>query len=265
MFILYLILLILYIASASYAVYSNYSNATLIAGVAGLVATGRLFLQELAKKNLRLYIAIERLKLKIKPDTTSKWWFHARYDDINSENVLNNIFDALKASRFVVKQLSKTDREIELEIDETIRVNISLTPFSESSFNVNHIDVVSRKLEVSYGRAKEKLSAEIEPFLQLLERELKPKSRSLILNIEFMGNNPFFNIYIANLPPSQVEDFRVILHIDGNSPNNERDRVEISKSKVRITADSTTSFKELAESFILLTPNTKLLLGEKNV
>ncbi len=260
MLIVYFILFILYLwCSISVLANKPFSYDFLIIQITGFIVVTRLLFQEVSKKNLKIYLFLERIKLFFYKDTTSKWWFHARFDNVHLENVLQTIQEALKGGRFNSKCLSATDREIELEINELSRVSISL-----SQHNENCVDVVSRKIEVPYGRTKDKLTSEIEPFLQLIDQTLKPETHSFIFNVEFSGNNPYFNVYIAHLPPSQVEDFRVILHVNGNSPNNERDKVEISKSKVRITADSTSSFKELAESFILLTPDTKLLLGGKD-
>ncbi len=124
---------------------------------------------------------------------------------------------------------------------------------------------MSKTIEVSYGHAQKKLESQIEPFLLLLENIIKPKTHSFQLNVDFTRKqNPFFNVYIANLSQTQIEDFRVVLHVDGNSPKSASDRVEISASKLRITAESTNSFTKLAKNFILLTPDTKLLIGAKN-
>lgn len=260
----YGVLLVIFLVCSIYSLINNFSYPALFTSLAGFVVFCRLFLQELSKEFLPLYFWIERLKLSIRSDTTSIWWFNARYNDISSKEVFDNILPALRNSRFKIKSLSETDREIELEIDDTIRVCFTFIPYNESAFNVNEISLSSRKLEISYGRAKQKLSTQIEPFLQLVESNIRPESCSFELNIEFSGNNPFFNVYIARLSPNKVQDFRVVLHVDGNSPKSKTDRVEISKEKVRVIAESTNSFRKLAEDFILITPDTKLLIGDKN-
>jgi hypothetical protein len=263
---IYLILLAFYIPIAIYLLIQNFSYALLILQISGFIAIARSAVQEISKKYLPLYFFIERRKLFFVSDTTSKWWFQGRYDGISSKEVFNDLeINLRKDSRFKIKILKQNDREKELEINETLFITLTFVDESESPFGLSHIDVVSRTIEVSYGHAKKKLENQIEPFLLSLANIIKPEKHSFELNVDFMGkSNPFFNVYIANLSPSQVEDFRVVLHVDGNSPNSLSDKVVISSNSLHITADSTNSFRKLAENFILLTPDTRILIGDKN-
>jgi len=259
----YLILLILFIVASTYSLWGNFSFLSFLIILGGLISTSRLFLQELSKKYLPVYFFLTRQKLRFFTDTTSKWWFHARYNVV-SEDAFYEIDKLIKNTRFAIKIKNKNDREIELLVNETITLRVAFTPENESFLNHNQIDITSNKIEVSYNHTKHKLETEIEPLLQLFDDWFKSDSRSYQFNVDFMKDNPFFNVYIANLSQSKVEDFKVILHVDGNSPKSKSDRIEISSRNMRITADSTNSFKKLAENFVMLTPDTKLLIGDKN-
>ncbi len=268
MLFVYLVLLILYISCSIILIITNFSYPTLITQIVGFVAVSRLFLQELSKKYLPLYFWLERQKLRFFSDTTSKWWFQARYDGVESKAIFDNLESKLKTSKFKIKLVGQNNREKNFEIDDTLFISVVYSGGDSFSNDINgesYIDIISKTIEVSYGHAKEKLEKQIEPLLMSLNDIIKPERRSFELNVEFVRKlNPFFNVYIANLSPSQIEDFRVVLHVDGNSPNGLKDIVVISSNKLRITAESTNSFKKLAQDFILLTPDTRLLIGDKN-
>ncbi len=267
MLYVYLILLILFIGVSVYQAVESFSTSALFIQIAGFVAIFHRMLQELSKKWLSLYFFIERTKLKFSSDTTSKWWFHARYDGISIENIPETLDRELRTNeRFKIKLSRRNDTEFDLDVnDGSFYVSLSFTKDYQGVNQILNLDLVSKKIEVSYGHAKSKLQNQIEPFLQFLDRTVKPENRSFDLNVKFSGNkNPFFNVYVANLMPEQVEDFRVVLHVDGNSPSSLSDKVIIAKDGLQITADSSGAFKKLAEDFILLTPDTQLLIGGKH-
>lgn len=266
--IVYAVLFVVLVALSISSLRADFSYTGLIIQIGLLLGWSRLVFQELQKKHLPLYFWWERQKVRWwYGDSTSKWWFHARYDGIQTDDVFEELDAKLKDSRFKIKTLRGNNREREFQIDDSLYVTVHLGMATDSPDevpDVDHIAVTSRVMEVSYGYAKTRLETQIQPFLSLLDSVLKPDSHSFELNVDFMGDgNPFFNVFIANLPASKVEDFRVVLHVDGNSPSANKDRIVISSKKIKITADSPASFNKLAQDYLLLTPDTRHLVGAR--
>jgi len=53
----------------------------------------------------------------------------------------------------------------------------------------------------------------------------------------------------------------VILHVDGGHPTGKAETVEITKQKVHVTARTPHSFQSIAEQFVLLSPDLRMLRG----
>lgn len=264
MTVIYGALLVLFAILGAFGLRQNHSPTALVVFATGLLATARTFVQSLAQTSLPVYFFVQRLKLRVASDTTSRWWFAARYDGEWAEDASAAICQTLgKQFRLPVRIERKSNREITVEVDSTLHVTVTVTPASMSPFGKQHVDVISKTIEVSYGHARKKLDSQIIPFLAEVERILRPDSSSFELNVEFGRDNPFFAVYIAHLSPDQVGDFRVVLHVDANHPSGSAEKVEISRRELHVTALSTMSFKKLAEDFILLSPDTKLLAGVK--
>jgi hypothetical protein len=176
---------------------------------------------------------------------------------------LIRFFQDREKFRFAVKTDYFNEREVQAEIDRTLTLKISFDPASLSASEKGHLSIISKPLEVSYGHARRKIENQIVPVLLALKNFLKPEDASYDLNVDFPDRNPFFAVYIANLKPEQLGDFRVLLHLDSYSPSLLSERVEISRNNLHLTALSTDSFKKLALDFILLSADTRILAGAK--
>jgi hypothetical protein len=164
-----------------------------------------------------------------------------------------------KDFRFTAKVESENSQSAQVEIDQTLYLKIQYDPKHLSEDGTDHVTVISRVMEVSYGHAKQKLEKQIVPVLEAITEVLRPSNSSFELDVQFLKRNPFFAVYISHLRPEQVQDYRVVLHIDGSHPSGRTETVEITKQKVHVTATTATTFRSVAEQFVLLSPDLKML------
>lgn len=151
----------------------------------------------------------------------------------------------------------------QIEIDQTLTLSIQFEPAHFSEDSLDHLTVVSRVMEVSYGHAKKKLQQQIIPVLQSINDVLRADNSSFELDVQFMKQNPFFAVYIAHLRPDQVKDYKVVLHVDASHSSGKPEKVEITKEKVHVTAKTTDSFRHMTEQFVLLSPDLKMLRTDR--
>lgn len=259
--IFYAILLAAYLLSWAYSAYHPSSVPETVTRLSGLVALLTGLVSALQKSSLWVYFRLQKLAIRFFPDTTGRWWFSARFDGRFSENAIRLLSDHFQSKefRFSTKAENENVLTVQLEIDQTLYLKIQYDPSHLSEDGEDHVTVLSRVMEVSYGHAKKKLEQQIVPVLQAITDVLRPANSSFELDVQFLKRNPFFAVYIAHLRPEQVQDYRVVLHIDGSHPSGRAETVEITKQKVHVTAKTTHSFQSIAEQFVLLSPDLKML------
>ncbi len=259
--IFYVILLAAYLLSWGYSVYHPSRVPEAIARLSGLAALLMGLASALQESSLKVYFLFQKLAVRFSPDTTGRWWFSARYDGRFDDSVIRLLSSHFQSEtfRFNSKVESENALTAQVEIDQTLFVKIQLDPRHLSEDGEDHVTVISRVMEVSYGHAKRKLEQQIVPVLQAMSDVLRPRNSSFELDVQFLKRNPFFAVYIAHLRPEQVQDYRVVLHVDGSHPSGRAETIEITKQKVHVTAKTTHSFQSIAEQFVLLSPDLKML------
>jgi hypothetical protein len=259
--IFYTVLLVAYVTGWLYSLYHPSSVPEVISKISGLVALLSAMGTALQKSSLRVYFLFQKIAIRFFPDTTSRWWFSARYDGQFPADSVRRLVQHFQSSdfRFPVKVEREDSLTAQIEIDQTLILNVQLDPQHLSEDQRDHFTIISKVMEVSYGHAKKKLDSQIVPVLQAISGVLRPENGSFELDVQFLRRNPFFAIYIAHLRPDQVQDYRVVLHVDGGHPSGRTEKVEITKEKVHVTAQTTNSFRSIAEQFVLLSPDLKLL------
>jgi hypothetical protein len=263
--IFYTILLIVYVASLIYSLYHPGPLPEIVARLSGGAALLTGFANALQKASLRVYFLFQKIAIRFFPDTTSRWWFSARYDGHFRDAViseLNKHFQS-KDFRFTCKVEREDSVSAQIEIDQTLPLSMQFEPAHFAEDTLGHLTVVSRVMEVSYGHAKKKLQQQIMPVLQAINDILKADNSSFELDVQFLKKNPFFAVYIAHLRPDQIHDYKVVLHVDGSHSSGKHEKVEITKEKVHVTAKTPDSFRHMAEQFVLLSPDLKMLRTDR--
>lgn len=252
-----------YLVSWGFSIYHPSSVPEAITRLSGLAALLTGLVGALQKSSLKVYFYLQKIAIRLSPDTTGRWWFSARFDGQFGDTVIRTLRDHFQSKEF--RFSSKVEEEdaftAQVEIDQTLYLKIQFDPKHLSEDGEDHVTVLSRVMEVSYGHAKRKLEQQIVPVLQAIADVLRPSNSSFELDVQFLKRNPFFAVYIAHLRPEQVQDYRVVLHIDGSHSSGKAETVEITKRKVHVTAKTTHSFQSIAEQFVLLSPDLKMLKG----
>ncbi len=263
--VFYTILLIVYVGSLLYSFYHPGHAPEVVTRLSAAVAILTGLANALQKSSLKVYFFVQRIAIRFFPDTTSRWWFSARYDGRFADCVISELSRHFQSKDF--RFASKVERQdllsSQVEIDQTLSLSIQFEPAHITEDVLDHVTVISRVMEVSYGHAKRKLQHQIVPVLQAINDVLKPDITSFELDVQFLKKNPFFAIYIAHLRPDQVQDYKVVLHVDGSHSNGKPEKVEITKEKVHVTAKSTDGFRQMAEQFVLLSPDLRMLRTDR--
>ena len=259
--IFYSVLLVAYVTGWLYSLHHPNSAPEIISKASGLVALLSAFATALQKSSLRVYFLFQKIAIRFFPDTTSRWWFAARYDGQFKDDAVHRLIEHFQSSqfRFPVRVEREDKLQAQIEVDQTLTINMQFDSRQVSEDQRDHFTVLSKVMEVSYGHAKKKLDLQIVPVLQAISDVLRPENSSFELDVQFLGRNPFFAVYISHLRPDQVQDYRVVLHVDGGHSTGRTERVEITKEKVHVTARTTNAFRSIAEQFVLLSPDLKLL------
>ncbi len=262
--VFYSLLLITYVAGGLYSFYHPNSVPEVISKISGLVALLSAFATALQKSSLRVYFFFQKIAIRFFPDTTSRWWFSARYDGHFPDDAIRHLIEHFQSGdfRFSTKVERQDSLTAQVEVDQTLTINIQFVPEQVCEDQCDHFTVISKVMEVSYGHAKKKLDCQIVPVLQAISDVLKPENASFELDVQFLRRNPFFAVYIAHLRPEQVQDYRVVLHVDGGHSTGKTEKVEITKERVHVTARTTNAFRSIAEQFVLLSPDLKLLKAD---
>jgi len=88
----------------------------------------------------------------------------------------------------------------------------------------------------------------IAPALEVISSVVTSSERKYSLSIDFdKSANPFFGLYIANIPPEIVADFSIRLNLNSLGHNT---NVLISEKKVAINTDSQRTLEDLALEFL---------------
>jgi hypothetical protein len=257
----YTVLLVAYIGGWVHSLYHPSHLPDISSKVSGLVALLSAMGTALQKSSLRVYFFFQKIAIRFFPDTTSRWWFSARYDGQFPADSVRRLIQHFQSSefRFPVKVEREDNLTAQIDVDETLILKIQLDPQDVSEDQCDHITILSKVMEVSYGHAKKKLDTQIIPVLHAISGVLRPENGSFELDVQFLRRNPFFAVYIAHLKPEQVQDYRVVLHVDGGHPSGRTETVEITKEKIHVVAQTTNSFRSIAEQFVLLSPDLRLL------
>lgn len=229
--------------------------------ISGLIAIVVGLASALQKVSLRVYFFYRRIALRMNPDSTGKWWFSARFDTEIGPDEFATFIQGMKKNLplLSIRLVGFDGTTAQIQVEETIILKVDFHSADMSIDGTSHVSLISNTLEVSYGRAKYKIDREISPLLEFFANELRPSNASFELDVQFLKENPFFAVYVANLKPENVHEYKVVLHVDANNYLKAKEKVEISKTKLHVTADNTRTFKELAKDFVLLSPDLRMM------
>jgi hypothetical protein len=176
--IFYTVLLISYVGGWAYSLYHPNHIPDIISKISGLVALLSAMGMALQKSSLRAYFFFQRIAIRFFPDTTSRWWFSARYDGHFPDDSVRLLIQHFQSKdfRFPVKVEREDNLTAQIDVDDTLVLSIQLDPQNVSEDQLDHITVLSKVMEVSHGHAKRKLDTQIVPvgYIGMEDRTLDP-------------------------------------------------------------------------------------------
>lgn len=264
LFIAYLIVGIVDLSIKHYN--GEFVNAYLITFVAGVFPFLYVILNILTKNNLKAYFWFTRILNRIK-NPTSKWNIIVSYRGKFNSDIIDKFSSHLLKETFIsfpVKIMNRTNQSINFVVQDTLNLYLE---YENASINNKQEDTIAISFpwfEISCNNSERKLNQEIVPLLDRLNDYFKPESTAYTLNIDFMGKNPFYTVFIDHLKLEQIDDFNVNLNFGKYCIGPKKDRVTINKDKIYIMTTNVGNLKELAKDFIFLSPDLSRLLQCKS-
>jgi hypothetical protein len=230
-----------------------------IAGwITGALLPASIFLYgQLQKHSFRFFLFTNRVRSFFGKGTLT-WNLSVNYKNkyISSDSALMEIEKAVKAFHsdsvdVRIRRISSRNSIIHITPGPTLEIFFEAGGYTcadgiqEASSNI-HVTISNYR--TGYRQATSALKEEIIPVLETISCALDTSDTQYSFEIDFdKENNPFFGIYLANLPPDTVSKFFIRLNIE-NKPHN--DTVLISESKISINTRSQNRLGNLALEFL---------------
>ena len=256
------ILFIAYLFFGITDLFTKFESKELIKFIAGIIPFLYSLFSLVLKVNLKIYFWWTRVINRIKNPTT-KWNIVVSFEGNFVQDLIDKFENKLIDKNFInadVKIMHRNNQSLNFVIDETLNLYLD---YENSKFVNKTKDIVNicfPTFEISCNNSEKKLNEEIVPLLEKFKDYFKPDSSSYTLNIDFMGKNPFYSVFIDHIRLEQIDDFNVNLHFDKYSLDNRKDRVTIKKDEIHIISVALNNFKELAKDFIFLSPDLAKML-----
>lgn len=156
-----------------------------------------------------------------------------------------------------VKRITRNDSIIEIDpgptIDLTYTPGMFIADADEDDDKWPYIQVSIRNYRVGYRQADQVIKREILPVLETIANVIQAVDSRYTFTIEFdKERNPFFGLYLAQLPPEIISKFFVRLTIDNYGPSS---TVLVSDSNVSINTRTHSALQNLALEFLTFDPN----------
>lgn len=268
-FWLFLVLYIAFLMSGVVEVFEKISNADPIKSYLIFLLSGSIpfiysLLSVLGKHNLKVYFWYMRIINKIK-NPTVKWNLSIRFEGDFDNDCMQKVKEGiLKGELLPVGSKIKhsTNQSLSLTIKDSLAIEMEYEDKDSFSREKDIVELSLPSFEISYNYSQHKLDKEIIPVLEALKDHFRPSNSSYVLNVNFLGKNPFYAVFIDHLKLEQIDDFNVTLNI-GEYSCKAKDLVSIRKDELSITTRALGALKELAKDFIFLSPNTDKLIQLK--
>ena len=209
---------------------------------------------QLKKRSLQWFLWSNRLKSFF--STQPSVWnmsVSIRSETID-ENVIDNIIDRLNDTAKInrVTKLDKHTRLIEIKSAPTLRIEYYPSTadaiFEAGNKTVPSVLVSIHNYRVGYRVAANIIKREVAPLLEKIVDTIANADPRYRLTIEFdKANNPFFGLFISQLPENSVSRFSIQLNIRSYGAGN---KVSVSESRLDIDTRAQSAFNDLAVEFL---------------
>ncbi len=207
------------------------------------------FLPPVIRQSPRLYLLWSRLKYWLLNKETT-WDLCLQF---------RGAFDRERVERFVHRLALERPGETEVKQASATRflmryrrlftVELSLGPGYETLAGLDDqpggelttLDVIVYEQQVSYRRSHRVLEDLLIPFAEQLKEEFTPQSASFSLRVHFDRGNPFFGLYLEQLRPDLVSEFRFEFQLPAARKG---EYVRVNKEDMVVSAKSVEDFRK---------------------
>lgn len=231
----------------------------------GAIVPGLMLLYEwLKSNNLRFFLWSNRIRSRFSRFSPS-WGLAALMEgpDI-TEETLDEVIERLKslgndAKKVVVREAKEGARFVDLIPGPQLEISFARArpgPMLELDDNeLPSIRLAVRNYNVGFAQAERVIRRDISPLLELFA-DVVPHSQSKYkLTIRYeKGENPFYGLYIAQLPEEAISEFAIRLIVDDYGPSN---TVTISESQLAINTNRQWALRDLALDFLSFDPGLR--------
>lgn len=229
----------------------------------GAIIPGFAFLyDQLQRRSLPVFLFVNRIRHRFNTNVLS-WNLSANFRKSGLEpdvllHIQRAITRATEASQSV-KVKHTTAYSMILEIEDGPNIDVEYDPGtthteSEDVYeSAPYIQVFINNYRVGFGHAEHVIKHEILPVLEVISREIQEDESRYTFNIRFDKNqNPYFGLYVAQLPTELISLFAIKLNI---ASHGQRNTVSVSENSVAINTKNQRALQDLALEFLTFDPN----------
>jgi hypothetical protein len=207
------------------------------------------FLPPVIRQSPRLYLLWSRIKYWILNKETT-WDLSLQF---------RGAFDTDRLERFVhrlaMEQVGETEvlqataTRFIIRYRRLFTVEFALGPGYEAlagldeqaGVDLTTLDITVYEQQVSYRRSRRILEDMLIPFAEQLKEEFTPQSASFSLRVRFDRGNPFFGLYLEQLRPDLVNEFRFEFQLPASRKG---EYVRVNKDDMVVSAKSVEDFRK---------------------
>lgn len=236
---------------------------TLLGWISGATIPAIILVFNIFKsRSTRFFIFVNQIR-SLLSDSTPRWELKAQWQGVAiAPNTLEKLVDSFRTytANGIKTTVTKSDAS-------TYLIFISPGPILEITYSKPTPSVVEvgaednppyiyariRNYNVSFRRAAHAIRKEILPVIERVNSVIGTSEVRYSLSIEFdKSQNPFFGLYLSQLPEEVVSKFIVRLNV---SDYQSKDEVLISETKILINTQSQNALQHLALEFLSLDYN----------
>lgn len=200
------------------------------------------------KQTPRLYFAWMRLRYRI-TNVTTTWALEVRLTgDFRPQDVeaFARNLASVRGTQSRIIDVSKERMMMHYGGLFTIEFLVSPPdPMEQSNVDYNTLTVSSLEQQISYRRSTTTMQDTLIPLIEKLQKSFPSTDALYSLRIRFDGFNPFFGLYVQQMPPELITSFQCEFHLPSAEA---REYVRVGKDSLFVVSHSLDRFRQAVTS-----------------
>lgn len=199
----------------------------------------------------KIYLLINRIKLQFSGEPIN-WSFNVEFTNSNlNVETFDKIWDSIKQKvpNAIIWSRTADTMIINIERSYTLRFLLANNLSDEADTINKSLTVQISDTEKPYNRMHQVIENQIIPLLDTLTKQIEPATAKFTAKIAFIGQNPYFGLYLRRLSVPKIISFAVEFN---ENYSNGKQTVCIRKNKIEITADSLLALQNLSLRYLTM-------------